>query len=202
MASSRFSFAATAGALALAAGLVVLLAFRASDLHEQNQELRQRLRYPYAGMLVPTFRTAAPDGGEIVVGEAGRHKRQVLAVLTTTCPYCLASLDAWKAIAAALDSIPGASMVGLSLDSADVTARYAREHQLPFPVIRFPDERTRRLYRAGAVPQTLVLDGEGRVLLARLGLLQPGAGVDSLLTALRTGPEELAHGTTDSLRSF
>jgi peroxiredoxin len=62
-------------------------------------------------------------------------------------------------------------VVGISLDSADATRRYGEAQGLTFPLVTVPARKLKQLYRARAVPQTLVLDEEGRVLFARTGLL-------------------------------
>lgn len=110
------------------AGLVVVLARQNRALEHQATELFRRLSTPQPGTFVPTFRAASLSGDSLTIGEASTGVRQVLLVFTTTCPYCLASLLAWRRIAAALQSTPPASVVGISLDSAEATARYARVH--------------------------------------------------------------------------
>jgi hypothetical protein len=50
-------------------------------------------------------------------------------------------------------------------------------------VVRFPEPRLARLYRAAVVPQTVVLNSEGRVLYARTGLLDSAAALDSVFRA-------------------
>ena len=76
-------------------------------------------------------------------------------------------------------------VVGISLDSAEATKRYGEAQGLSFPLVTFPSRKLKQLYRARAVPQTLVLDEEGRVLYARTGLLEPTATLDSVYRALQ-----------------
>ncbi len=75
-------------------------------------------------------------------------------------------------------------MVALSLDSAAQTTAYASEHQLRYPVGFFPDWKAPLLFRAHAVPQTLVLNAYGVVLYSHIGLLEQGPGLDSLFQTL------------------
>lgn len=173
--------------LALAATLVFVLGLRARDLREQNRELARRIRYPFPGFYVPTFSTTGPDRIQVVIGEAPVGERQVLVYLTTTCPYCLRSLGTWKLLYSTLDTLssPRTRMFALSLDSVDATWRYGRQHALSFPVLHFPDEKIQRLYRARAVPQTIVLDADGRVLYAHAGVFESEAVMDSVLAAVR-----------------
>jgi hypothetical protein len=57
------------------------------------------------------------------------------------------------------------------------------EHALAFPVVTFPSLKLRRLYRAGTVPETVVLDKDGRVLHAHTGLLDQPVVLDSIYQA-------------------
>lgn len=177
--------------LSVAAVLVVVLSLRVRDLNDRNARLQERAVFPYAGMYVPTFRAATLTGEPVTVGEAEGEGRQVLFFFTTTCPYCRSSLPAWKEITAKLDTVRSlpVSVYGVSLDPADVTRRYAEEHRLPFPVLRFPEEKLASIYRVRAVPVTAVLDAEGRMIHSRVGELRDRAAIDSVLAMVRWKPE-------------
>ena len=109
---------------------------------------------------------------------------------TTTCPYCLSSIPAWKQIKAAADTMTSirAAVYGVSLDSADVTRQYIAQHALPYPTVRFPDDKVAGMYRAGTVPVTLVLDERGRAIYSRTGELKDPAAIDSVMQAIRWRP--------------
>ena len=177
--------------LTAAAALVVVLSLRVRDLNERYARLQERAVFPYAGMYVPTFRTATLAGEPVTVGEAEGEGRQVLFFFTTTCPYCKSSLPAWKEITAKLDTVRSlpVAVYGISLDSAEVTRRYAEENRLPYPVLRFPEEKLASIYRARAVPVTAVLDAEGRMIHSRVGELSDRAAIDSVLAMVRWKPE-------------
>lgn len=70
-------------------------------------------------------------------------------------------------------------------DSEPATRAYIDTNRIDFPVVRFPDTKLIRLYRAGAVPMTAVLDHEGRMLYVRRGMLETRAAVDSVMAAAR-----------------
>jgi hypothetical protein len=57
---------------------------------------------------------------------------------------------------------------------------------MPYAVLLFPERKLQRLYRVAAVPQTLVLNADGRVLYARTGLLDSAAVLDSVYRAATT----------------
>ena len=181
-----FRYASPAG-LALAAALVVVLAVQNRTLRQEHTVLLDRVNFPYAGMWVPATAVTTLDGAPVAVGEPGPGRTQVLLHFTTTCRYCRASLPAWKQVAARLGETEGAGvqLIGVSQDSLDVTRRYAREHALPFPVVRMGDARSVGLFRARAVPLVTVVHESGRVAYARVGALTTEAAVDSVVAVVR-----------------
>ncbi len=165
-------------------GLVLALADQNRELSSRYESLRERTQWPHAGYAVPTFRATTLAGDTLTLGESAPGQRQLLFVFDTECPYCLATLPAWKRIASALnDADPDVQVVGVSLDSADLARSYQEEHDLPFPVITFPSRKLQQLYRAGRIPLIVLLDAEGRTLYSRLGQLDVGPAVDSVLAA-------------------
>jgi peroxiredoxin len=178
-------------ALTAAAALVVVLSLKVRDLNDRYSKLFERATRPYAGMFVPTFQTSTLEGAPVTVGESPGAGRQVLFVFTTTCPYCQSTLPAWREIKASLDTVRSVpvAVYGISLDSAEVTRGYAAKHRLPFPVVRFPEDKLASIYRAGTVPLTVVLDEEGRMIHSRLGELKGKPAIDSVLAMVRWKPE-------------
>ena len=182
-------------ALLAASALIVVLATRHQRLTEAYRTLRLRTSLPSAGAVVPTFRALTLDGDSITIGEGPDPlARQVLFVLTTSCPFCRQTLPTWARIADSVSTLRQGQVVvaAISLDSLGLTQDYVRQHQLRYPVVLFPAKKLRRLYRASAVPQTLVLDHEGRILYARTGLLEPQAVVDSIFAALARPPRAVS----------
>lgn len=192
-------------ALAVAAVLVVVLAQQKRSLirevEKARYELRQARTEPLRGMYVPAFQAATLEGQPATIGEApAEGGRQVLLMYTTTCPYCLSSIPAWKQIKAAADTMTSvrAAVYGVSLDSVDVTRKYIAQHRLPYPTVRFPNEKVAGMYRAGTVPITLVLDEQGRTIYTRTGELKDPQAIDSVLAAIRwkPAPPDSARDTT------
>lgn len=175
--------------LLFASGLVLVLARQNRAHRAAYAELYRRTSRLVPGVYVPTFAATALDGRSLTVGEAANGRRQVVFVFNTTCRFCYASLPAWKTIAARLDSAghAGSTVIGISLDSADVTGRYIAANDLRFPVVRFPAPKLAPLYRALSVPQSYVLDESGRVVYAHTGLLNNPAIIDSIVDAVRVG---------------
>jgi peroxiredoxin len=173
-------------ALVLALVLVVVLGRRLDALGEQYYKVSRLATRLHAGSVVPAFRAATLSGDSLTIGEApGPDTRQILFVLTTTCPYCKATLPVWARLADSLTRLPNQSIqvIAISLDSLEATRRYVAEHGLKYPVVTFPSFKLKRLYRAGTVPETVVLDKDGRVLHARTGVLAVPAVLDSIYKA-------------------
>lgn len=175
-------------ALLAATFLVVVLVRRLDALSLAYSRVRTLASTLHGGSVVPGFQTTTIAGDSVTIGEAvDTNARQVVFVLTTSCPYCKATLPIWARMADSLGH-PGATrvqVIALSLDSLDTSRRYAEEHQLQYPMATFPTTKLKRLYRANLVPTTAVLDHEGRVLYAHAGLLDNPAVLDSLYLAAR-----------------
>ena len=188
--SSRFLIVGLSPSVVAATFLVYRLADQNEQLVGRYGDLREASRTPMPGYAVPTMRAPTVAGDTVTVGETPGH-RQLLFVLNTTCPHCRATLPVWKRIAAEIEaSTDDVEVLALSLDPLEATAAYREEHGLPFPVALFPEEKLIRLYKAGSVPLTVLLDSDGRVEYARLGRLDAGSqAVDSVLAAVYANRE-------------
>ncbi len=182
-------------ALAAAAVLVVVLAQQKRtlirDVEKARFELRQARTEPLRGMYVPAFQASTLEGQPATIGEVPvQGGRQVLLMYTTTCPYCLSSIPAWKQLKAATDTMTSvrAAVYGVSLDSVDVTRQYITRHGLPYPTVRFPNQKVASMYRSGTVPVTLVLDEQGRTIYSRTGELKEKIAIDSVIAAIQWRP--------------
>ncbi len=178
--------------LAVAAAALVLVAVLAVQnrrLRAQFADLRYRSIRPQAGDFVPTFVASTLNGDTVRIVSGDTATRQVLLVFTTTCRYCEASVPAWNDLARSA-ALLGDHVIGISLDSLDQTRRYAQQRGLRYPVIRFPSEAYRRMYRANSVPIAMVIDGGGRVIYARMGVVETDAARDSIRAAVRWRPSE------------
>lgn len=174
----------------LAAGLTLHLAVQNRRSRDAYADLRRRATLPHSGLFVPTFTAETISGDSLRVGSSATGHRQLLVVFNTSCQYCQATLPLWKQVAALAGrtGTPPLRVVGISLDSAATSRAYATSHAIPFPVINFPERKLAVLYRALTVPQTLILDAEGRVLYARVGAYMSPESRDSLLGAVMTPP--------------
>ena len=171
------------GATILAAALVVVLAMEKRALERRVEDLTTRIRDPYPGFVVPEVTAGAMAGDSVVLGLPDSGAVQLLFLFSTGCEPCDASLPAWNALYAALEPDPRIEVIGVSLDSADVTWTYAADHGLAFPAVTLPDRRMRVLWRVRVVPQIQLIDALGRVQYVRLGKLIAPEAIDSVRAA-------------------
>jgi peroxiredoxin len=198
MADGQWRIRGLAVATIMASVLIAVLAIQKRELQERVAELWADAQLPQVGTYLPTLALATLDGDPVQLGQG--NAPQILVVLTTTCPYCLASLPTWEALADSALTV-GARFVGIVLDSVTKAVAYRQEHQLAFPLVVFEERRQRALYRAGTVPQTLVLDREGRVRHAAFGVFDRPTAVDSVLATVRLLQDEHARALEDSVRA-
>ena len=165
----------------IACVLVVALTLQKRTLAERAQAIQRRANQPYPGLYLPDLSVPTLTGDTVHLGTSRAGWPQLLFVFNTTCEYCLASLPAWRDVAARVGS--HAEVYGVSLHDADLTRAYADMHDLAFPIVLMSDRRSRALYRARSVPQSVVLDATGLVRYARTGAVIDPATVDSIVAA-------------------
>lgn len=154
---------------------VLALVVEVLYLYQQNRDLRtlQNASRPPAlsvGETVDPIAVRTLNGSPETLDPVGAERETVLLVFTTTCPFCVENQDTWKEL---YDRHRDTyDVVGLSIDSLDATRDYVDRHRLPFPVV-VPDDPQAfpRDYRIPGVPQTLVVDREGRVRRTWPGVL-------------------------------
>lgn len=191
-----------AAALLVALLATVALLIRVTQLKRVAEkswnDLYETAMYAHAGMYVPAYAAVTIGGDSVQVGEVPAGERQVLYFFTTSCPYCRASLPAWTAIGSEAASRPDVQVLGIAVDSSSALDEYVGEHALTYPVIRMASARYARLFRAGGVPLTMVVEPGGRVAYARRGEFSSPMLSDSLRSVLaREFPVEDADtGTT------
>lgn len=166
------------------ASLVIALGRGHNTLLERYDRLRKIASEAHLGMYVPATTARTIEGDSIALAAGRPEQRQLLYFLTTSCPYCRASIPAWRRLAAEADGLENVTVVGIVIDSAHLASAYRRAHKLRFPIVALLDRRTTALFKATRVPLTMVVDGGGRVLFARVGELVESPGVDSVRQAL------------------
>lgn len=174
------------GLILLLAIAIVSLAMKHRATKREFQEHRRSDLRVQAGTFLPPFSASSTSGTTFDVASGSPDRpRQLLIMLTAECPYCARTLPAWKSLYSefARSGSLGNSFLALTTDSMRVARSYAESSSLPFPLVPFASRKYAQLFRASLVPQTLVVDGSGRVVFARSGELSTQASIDSVRVA-------------------
>jgi cytochrome c biogenesis protein CcmG, thiol:disulfide interchange protein DsbE len=164
----RLKAAAQLVALACVAGLLALLVWQLG--HQQHA--------PGVGAVAPAFTLSRLDGPGKVSLAAFRGKPVVLNFWASWCEPC-------KGEAAVLErdwtSYRDRGVVFLGVDYHDLASdarRFIRAHALTFTMLRDGSGRVTGSYGISQVPETYVLDRQGRVVLHLAGpITDPGFAV-------------------------
>lgn len=146
---------------------------------------KHRAQWPAVGVTFPPMATTTLRGDSRMVG-ARSPKSQIIAVFTTTCPFCRASVPQWRRLSGLADTSATLGMTWLSLSPRDSTLAYANTNGLPEEHVAFGAERALVLAaRMRGVPVTLVVDTGGVIQHEFVGQLTE-VQADSVLLAART----------------
>jgi peroxiredoxin len=168
------------------ASLVVILVGQKGQLERETRELSERVRWPYAGLTLPVVPARTLSGERIELANPSQGGLHVLFFLNSTCAYCLETLPEWKRLASEFSESPGIEFFGVSVDTDSATRAYAADHELGFSVVVLSGEREVMVLRAEGVPQTAVVNGDGKVIYAYRGPLnRDRVAMDSLRVVLR-----------------
>jgi hypothetical protein len=177
-------------AVLLAASLAITLRLSATSraLRTEVRRLRQRALTAHPGLYLPPHRAGTLAGDSAALGlRAGAAGPQLLFYVSADCGLCTATAPVWDSIARGLATARAPVDVRwVSVDSLPKAAAWARGRAIePRRVVLLAGEPPRRWYRAQAVPQTVLLDAEGRVTYAHAGVFTSrAAALDSLRLAL------------------
>lgn len=185
-------------ALIVAVGLLVRVGQRKQAVQDSLTELARLARHPHAGMYVPVYEGLATAGQAVRLGDSEAGRRQILYFFTTSCPYCRASLPAWRELSELVGD--RADVYGIAVDSSSTLGEYEIEHSLPYPIVQMVEPRFTRLFRVTGVPLTMVVDPGGQVIYARRGEFSTEALMDSVMQVLDT-PALTVPGTLPTVPS-
>lgn len=144
----------------------------------------KRNQLPGAGQPAPDFRLTGGEGGAQSRDEILAQGPLVLAFYKVSCPVCQFALPFLERMAQA----GKLRILGVSQDDAKATARFSREYDLTFPMLR--DEESAGYPASNAfgittVPTLVLLEADGTVSLASEGFVKK----DLEILARRAGAE-------------
>lgn len=164
---------------------VVVLGAQKRALRVEAIELRQKVDWPYVGMVLPTFRAATLNGDSVTIGHSRAGAKQLLYIFDTKCGNCLITLPEWQRAYSALADRGGFEVLGLSIDPLAETVAYAEEHDLAFPIVTLPEQKLTEVLHVSGVPLTVVTDAEGKIEYVRRGSMSTAwpQATDSVIAA-------------------
>lgn len=139
-------------------GVVALLL--ALGAYQTRKHLRARV--------APDFALTALSGERVSLADL-RGKKVLLHFFATWCGVCRLELPSLRALAEHLG--PNEALLAVVEDSTDVEAvrRYAREHELSYPILLGSPEVV-RAYRVSAFPTNYFVNGDGTIAGSTVGL--------------------------------
>lgn len=159
----------------------------------QELELHDRASGLEEGDIAPPFSSITSTRGSVKIAFGHSQPIRVLCFLPTTCPYSRQSLPMWQNIAEGKGA-GDYDIVGIVTDGAEAAGEIADEAQLSFTLVTVNAAVLER-YKIEAVPQTLVVDGAGKVILSHVGRVTEAtlADIRKLLQAFARGLRGPSH---------
>lgn len=120
------------------------------------------------GALAPDFVLRDLSGRRVSLASY-RHKKVVLHFFATWCGVCKAELPSVRAIDRGLGDDAALLAIAADSDDPDAVRRFAREHDLEYPILLASDE-VLRAYHVERFPTNYYLNGDGSVSSSSVGL--------------------------------
>ena len=154
--------------VALVAGLVVLVAAGVAMWGPGHGATSQPSGRPLPGQTAPDFTLTLLDGSPFSLSDQ-RGKAVVLNFWASWCPPCEKEAPDLQAVWEEYGE-KGVAFVGIAYKDEEAAVRgFLARHDITYPVGLDPTGRIAELYGITGVPETFVLDGEGRVVRFYIG---------------------------------
>jgi peroxiredoxin len=152
----------------LHAGLIISVALNVALAYKLNQlgfferiKAEQREdRLVKTGTFLPAFDGVDLNGGLETVRFEEDPRPTVLYIFSPSCHWCERNMDNLKELIARKGD--EYRFIGISL-SKDGLGQYVEKNDLAIPVYTDLSQETKKVYKLGATPQTIVVDPDGKV---------------------------------------
>lgn len=152
--------------IVLAAGLVGLLAYALIGGSSGESTIDSQVKagsLPAAPLATVPFKSLEGDGDASVSELKG--KPALVNIWASWCRPCKEEAPILSAVHTALTEADDGQVLGVThQDASDDSLGFARDHAFSFPSIRDPEDQLYDAFGGTGVPETYVLDAEGRIV--------------------------------------
>jgi peroxiredoxin/uncharacterized membrane protein YphA (DoxX/SURF4 family) len=159
--------------------VIFFLAVEVALLSKQNGELKSRLAMLIGdgkngslkpGDMASPFKATNLEGEQLEITYDRAAAKTLLLIFSTSCGACERNLRKWAEIAS--KSMEDHQRIwGIFLNSLTKTKEYVFKNDIKYPVFVSSDTAFIKSYRIFAVPQTILIDAQGRVEQVWSGVL-------------------------------
>lgn len=122
----------------------------------------------------PEYAAVTLTGDTLALADL-RGEAVLLNVWATWCPPCREEMPGLQALHEEYAD-EGLRVVGVSIDARNATAeveRFLEQNDISFTILLDPEDRITRRFRLAGVPETFLLDREGRIRQRWIGKIDP-----------------------------
>jgi peroxiredoxin len=156
------------GAVAVLAVFTVWITWLAKRMESQQPggtQARLLMRQP-----APDLPLKSLDGRPVSLAEFKGQKKVIVAFWSSSSRPCRMELASLRALYKRQDEL-GFTILSVNVDTDTSAAeRYAKEQQLPFPVLLDPSRQAAKAFGVQVIPSLFVIDKSGIVVLVTRGL--------------------------------
>jgi len=127
-----------------------------------------------AGNVAPNFSLKSLDGKEFSLSAALQKGPTLLAFFKIGCPVCQFTFPFLERLYQRSKS-SDLTIVGVSQNGPEKTARFSKEYGITFPVLLDPEEKgyvVSNAYGLTMVPTIILVDTDGAVLVSSMGFVK------------------------------
>lgn len=136
-------------------------------------EAPEGMRPLAVGDAAPAYAAPRVDGDSVAIGDL--DGAVLLNIWATWCVPCREEMPALDSLHRAFKA-EGLHVVGANIDNGDASSavrEFAREHNIGFDLLLDPQQRVVRTFRTAGVPETFLIDRNGRVAGRWIGQFDP-----------------------------
>ena len=184
----------TVGAIvggALVLGVIVLLVVGLvnKDLGTSIQDALEEGRRPPAPTLTLPVLTSGDGIGPVGATASTADLRGRIVVLNfwaSWCNPCEAEAPVLEAVAARYRGSKDVTVVGVDVqDLREEALRFVSDNGLTYPSLRDGEDKAQRSYQVAALPETFIIDPQGRIALKVAGQVQSAEQLTNAIEQLR-----------------